>query len=117
MSNGAGSDEFESADDMEDPGHEEEPDAEAAPEAAPKKKVVRRKPLWLLIPAGERHIDTREGPMVEHLYVVQRCDGMAEVNKYIKRKQFDASNMPQGILLLRAEPKAPDVGTQLVVKW
>jgi len=96
---------------------ETEVDGGESADAQPKRKAPVRKPLWLLIAAGVRHIELPDGKLIEErLFTRHRCDSKADVSKTLASLKLDATNMPE-IMLLRADPIVVDVSAQLVLKW
>ncbi len=83
-----------------------------------KTKMVHRKPLWLLIPAGQRVIETSEGEQTETLYTVEKFATGTDLKKGLNAKELDASNS-KGVMVFRADaiPVESETRSQIVIKF
>jgi hypothetical protein len=85
----------------------------------PKKKAPRRKPLWLMVPVGERTVERDDGvPEVETLYTMEQFGSVTDLRKNLEARELDQTNA-KGILLFRADaiPVETKMKAQVVIKF
>jgi hypothetical protein len=92
-----------------------------------KKKTVRRKPLWLMVPIefkevpvlDEEGFETGEKMKKPASYALVRCESKNEVQKALGAAGIDitADEILAHVLLLRADPIPLHVDRQVTVKF
>lgn len=82
------------------------------------KRQVRRKPLWLMIPAGQRTVEAAGVSKVEVLYTMEQFTSVVELRKSLEAREMDQTNA-KGILLFRADaiPVETKMKAQIVFKF
>lgn len=72
-------------------------------EAAPK-RTVRRKPMTLMVPAGERIVERADGlNEIEKLYTMETFTSIVDLRENLEARELDQTNA-NGIILFRADP-------------
>jgi hypothetical protein len=85
----------------------------------PKKKAPRRKPLWLVVPVGQRTVERDDGvPETETIYTVEQFFSVTDLRKNLEARELDQTNS-KGILLFRADatPVETKMKAQVVIKF
>lgn len=83
------------------------------------KKKVHRKPLWLMVPAGQRSVERPDGLVeTETLYTMEKFSTVSDLRKNLEAQEMDATNV-KGILLFRADaiPVEQKMKSQIVIKF
>lgn len=77
--------------------------ADETPGGEPPKKTVRRKPLFLLVPAGVRTVVRDGEDENETLYTLERFTSIVDLRKSLESREMDQTNV-KGVVLFRADP-------------
>jgi hypothetical protein len=83
------------------------------------KKAIRRKPLWLMVPVGQRQVERAEGLVEdETLYTMEQFTSVTDLRKNLEARELDQTNV-KGILLFRADaiPVETKLKAQVVIKF
>jgi len=83
------------------------------------KKVIKRKPLWLLVPVGQRMVERADGlKEPEVLYTLEKFVSVTDLRENLEARELDQSNS-KGIFWFRGDmsPVETKMRTQIVLKF
>jgi hypothetical protein len=82
------------------------------------KKAPRRKPMWLMVPVGERAVEHGGVTEMQPLYTVEAFTSIVDLRKNLEARELDPSNA-KGIFLFRADaiPVEAKMKAQIVIKF
>jgi len=85
-----------------------------------KKRVVRRKPLWLVVPVEYGDIVSDDGEITRTptRYELYECVNKKEILTVIGKLGLDTTNLnPDHIKIFRADPVPLKLSTQVTIKF
>lgn len=90
-----------------------EPDNDA-PEATPPppKKVLHRKPIWVLV-----RVPADADGVAPDLYTVHCCNTKREVESALAAHKIDVSTANDRVILLRSDSLPLNLSAQLIIKY
>jgi hypothetical protein len=83
------------------------------------KRVVKRKPLWLVIPVEYGDIVQEDGEITRTptRYELYECQTKGEVSQVLTKLGLDPTTNPEHVKLFRADPIPLRLSTQITIKF
>jgi len=83
-----------------------------------KKRAVKRKPIWVAVPANYETVKVVDGPEFKRpsSYMIHKCFSKKEVGAVLTKSGIDGANSGD-VIVLRAEPLPLKLSAQVTIKF